>query len=81
MVDITDEWDFKEQLMLCYGSQIGGREWQKTKGLNEYRGASIGIAYAEGFKTNRFLPLRLDALLKIANKAKSEKEEVYETKN
>jgi len=63
IVDITSEFELKEKLMDCYSSQLNEIEKQKTRSLNQYRGASIGVKYAEGFKTNRFIPLRLDKLL------------------
>ena len=65
VVDITNEWDDKEELLKCYGSQINDIENQKTKSLAEYRGAMIGVKYAEAFKTNRFIPLRIDRLLEL----------------
>jgi LmbE family N-acetylglucosaminyl deacetylase len=63
IIDITDEWDFKKELMACYDSQINSTEFRKTKGLSMYRGSAINTKYAEGFKINRFIPLRLDKIL------------------
>ncbi|MBS3167626.1 PIG-L family deacetylase [Candidatus Woesearchaeota archaeon] len=63
IVDITDEWPLKEKLLEVYKSQLNDVEVQKTKSLNQYRGAMIGVKYAEAFKTNRFLPLRIDKIL------------------
>jgi len=65
VVDISDEWTFKEKLLSCYASQLNDAENQKLKSLNQYRGASIGVKFAEGFKTNRFLPMRLDKILAL----------------
>jgi len=67
IVDITKEWLVKEALLKCYGSQITVHEHQKLKGLNMYRGAAIEAEYGEGFRINRFIPLRLDKLLEIVN--------------
>ncbi len=63
IVDITEQWSLKEELMKCYGSQLNDLEYQKTRSLNEYRGSAIGVKYAEGFKTNRFIPIRMDKIL------------------
>lgn len=60
---ITKQWPIKEELMKCYGSQLNDIEYQKTRSLNEYRGSAIGVKYAEGFKTNRFMPIRMDKIL------------------
>ncbi len=65
IVDISDEWDFKEKLMNCYKSQLNETEYRKTRSLAEYRGSAIGTKYAEAFKTNRFLPIRIDKLLEL----------------
>lgn len=65
IIDITSKWPLKEKLLGCYPSQITPTEKQKLKSLNMYRGAHIGVAYAEGFSINRFLPLRLDTALKL----------------
>jgi len=63
IIDISSEWKFKKKLLKCYKSQITRSEYQKLKALNEYRGAAIGVKYAEAFKVNRFIPFRLDKLL------------------
>jgi len=55
---ITDSF-FGSGLYIGYGSQLNEAETQKMRSLNEYQKRAIG-GYAEGFKTNRFLPLRLD---------------------
>ncbi|MBI4148558.1 hypothetical protein HY490_04670, partial [Candidatus Woesearchaeota archaeon] len=65
VVDISDEWTFKEKLLACYSSQINEAENQKLKSLNQYRGACIGVKFAEAFKTNRFIPVRLDKILAL----------------
>ena len=65
IVDISDEWQFKEDLLKCYGSQIDENELQKQKSLNQYRGSMINVKFAEAFKTNRFLPVRIDKLLEL----------------
>lgn len=63
IIDISSEWKLKEALFQCYRSQFDEVEYQKQKSLNQYRGSSIGVLYAEAFKTNRFLPLRMDKFL------------------
>ncbi len=65
IINITNEWPVKEALLKCYGSQITVHEHQKLKGLNMYRGAAIEVEYGEGFRVNRFIPLRLDKLLQL----------------
>ncbi len=65
IIDISDVWDFKEKLEQCYASQLNENELQKSKSLNQYRGASINVKYAEAFKVNRFLPLRIDKILEL----------------
>jgi len=63
VIDVTNEWPLKEELFKCYGSQITENERQKTMSLNQYRGSMIESKFAEGFKVNRFIPLRLDKVL------------------
>ena len=65
IIDISDEWVFKEELEKIYFSQLDENEMQKSKSLNQYRGSMIGVKYAEAFKVNRFLPLRIDKILEI----------------
>ncbi|MFA4887427.1 MAG: PIG-L deacetylase family protein [Candidatus Nanoarchaeia archaeon] len=65
IVDISAEWETKEKLLKCYASQLNDPEVQKTRSLNEYRGSSIEVKFAEGFKINRFLPMRLDKVLDL----------------
>jgi len=65
VVDISDYWELKKALMECYGSQINEAEFRKTEGLSVYRGASIGVRHGEGFRINRFLPLRLDKIMEL----------------
>ena len=65
IVDITAEWEIKERVMGCYGSQLTAIEYQKARSLNEYRGAAIGVRFAEGFRVNRFIPVRLERIMSL----------------
>lgn len=65
IVDISEEWEFKEKVMKVYGSQIDEHEGQKIKSLNQYRGSAIEAKHAEAFKVNRFIPIRIDKILEL----------------
>ena len=63
IIDVSTKWGLKTRLLTCYTSQNNSMEEKKLRSLNEYRGSIIGAEFAEGFKINQFLPIRIDKLL------------------
>ena len=70
LVDVTDVWDRRLELVRCYGSQLGldGMEGPLTniaapdflrrmESRYAYWGARIGTRYAEPFRTDRLVPI------------------------
>lgn len=47
--NITDQWEFKQQLLNCYASYFGSNEINKIHVANQYWGQQSGVQLAEAF--------------------------------
>jgi len=58
-VDVTDTVDLKEQALSCYGSEMRPephpRSYTGVYSLMRWRGATVGVRYAEAFKVVRMI--------------------------